>query len=104
MRILIAALPAAFLAAGAAADDAARFDLGRTVFLERAQPACGVCHTLADAGVSGEIGPILDTLKPSYDRVHKAITEGVGPMVPYEDLSAEELDALAWYVSEAASR
>jgi cytochrome c6 len=85
---------------GLAAEDDARLELGKTVFLERATPACGLCHTLADAGATGEIGPILDTMKPGCAVVHRAVTQGVGPMKPYGDhLSEAEIDALAYYVS-----
>jgi len=86
--------------AALANSDDARIELGRTVFNETAQPPCSICHTLADAGAVGEIGPILDTMRPSYDVVFKAISEGIGPMMPYGDhLSDEELDAVAYYVS-----
>jgi cytochrome c6 len=79
-----------------------KFELGREVFLERAEPACGLCHTLADAGTDGGIGPILDDLKPTADQVRLAVTLGVGPMRPYSDLSEEEVEALAHYVSTAS--
>jgi mono/diheme cytochrome c family protein len=84
-----------------AAQDDPRFALGRTVFLERAEPGCPICHTLAEAGTSGAVGPNLDTLKPDYGRVRMAVENGVGPMVPQEALSAEEVDALAYYVAAA---
>ncbi|NNU81477.1 cytochrome c [Halovulum dunhuangense] len=97
------AMAATLFALPALADE--KFALGRTVFLERAEPACGICHTLADAGTSGEIGPTFASLRPSYDVVYRAITEGIGPMLPYTDhLSEEELDALAHYVSTAAAQ
>jgi cytochrome c6 len=97
--LLLAASVALPLAA--AAEDA-RFALGREVFLERAEPRCPVCHTLAEAGASGEIGPNLDALAPDAERVRLAVTEGVGPMRPYTGLSEEEVDALAHYVATAA--
>lgn len=83
------------------ASDEERLSLGRQVFLERAEPQCAICHTLADAGASGAVGPNLDSLQPSYDQVKNAVVNGVGPMRPYVDLD-EELDAVAHYVSEAA--
>ncbi|GAB5428588.1 MAG: cytochrome c [Devosia indica] len=76
-------------------------ELGREVFLERAEPACGLCHTLADAETEGGIGPILDDLQPSTDQVRLAVTLGVGPMQPYTALSEEEIEALAFYVATA---
>lgn len=91
---LLAPLPAA------AETDGEKLALGKTVFLERAEPACGLCHTLADAGAEGSIGPILDDLKPDADRVRQAVTNGIGPMQPYTDhLTEEEVDALAFYVA-----
>ncbi|WP_425349040.1 c-type cytochrome [Methyloligella halotolerans] len=68
--------------------------------MERAQPSCTICHTLADAGSDGSIGPVLDDLKPSAEQVRLAVTLGVGPMQPYTDkLSKDEIEALAYYVS-----
>lgn len=87
----------------APAGDDQRLALGREIFQERAEPSCTVCHTLADAGAEGEIGPDLDSLHPDYDRVMLAVTEGIGPMRPYEDLDEQELDALAYYVSTVAA-
>jgi sulfite dehydrogenase len=86
---------------GAAAQD---LELGKAVFVERAQPSCGICHTLADAGTGGEIGPVLDQLKPDASRVKAAVTGGVGAMPAYADLlSAEEIDAVAQYVASATN-
>src|SRR5207244_8549132 len=34
---------------------------------------CGICHTLADAGVTGDVGPNLDRLAPTRARVLAAI-------------------------------
>ena len=80
--------------------DAEKLALGKEVFLERAQPACGLCHTLADAGSEGSIGPILDDLKPDAERVRQAVTNGIGPMRPYTDhLNEQEVDALSYYVA-----
>ncbi|WP_417580683.1 c-type cytochrome [Pelagibacterium sp.] len=92
--LLSLAAPTAF-----AQSDDEMLELGRTVFLESAEPACGLCHTLADAGTDGGIGPILDDLKPSVDQVRLAVTLGVGPMQPYTALSDDEVAALAYYVS-----
>ncbi|SDG81572.1 c-type cytochrome [Pelagibacterium luteolum] len=88
------AAPAAF-----AQSDDELLELGREVFLEHAEPACGLCHTLADAETEGGIGPILDDLQPSTDQVRLAVTLGVGPMQPYTELSEEEIEALAFYVA-----
>jgi len=70
------AAPAAF-----AQSDDELLELGREVFLEHAEPACGLCHTLADAETEGGIGPILDDLQPSTDQVRLAVTLGVGQTI-----------------------
>ncbi len=79
-------------------------ELGKRVFTEIAEPQCGICHTLADAGTTGEVGPILDTLKPDFDRVKAAVVNGIGPMMANETLSDEEVDAVARYVSSVAGK
>ena len=73
---------------------------GREVFLNVAEPACGVCHTLDDAGSAGEIGPNLDDLAPEAGQVHAAVTWGVGVMPAYEGvLTDEQIDAVSVYVA-----
>lgn len=78
--------------------------LGKEVFLERAQPQCALCHTLADAEAIGEVGPNLDGLKPDADRVKTAVTNGIGPMPANEILTDEEIEAVALYVSTVAGK
>ncbi len=87
-------------AADTAAGDA---DAGKTVFLETAEPSCGGCHTLADAGTNGTIGPNLDEAAPSAEEVRSAVEEGPGAMPSFADqLSEEQIDAVSRYVSEAS--
>ena len=75
---------------------------GRDLFLQGATPACAVCHTLADAGSAGEIGPNLDDLKPTAARAYAAIRAGVGVMPAYSDtLDDEAMRTLAVYVATA---
>jgi len=100
LLVMIATLPAAAEDLG----EQARMDLGRQVFTEIAQPQCALCHTLADADASGEIGPVLDQLRPDYDRVKKAVVDGIGPMQPNKVLSDEEVDAVAHYVSSVTAK
>lgn len=91
-------LACAVLAANAVADDLA--DQGRQVFTEQAQPSCTICHTLADAGSAGEIGPNLDELAPSVTQVQNAVKGGVGLMPAFGDsLSQEQIAAVAHYVA-----
>ena len=87
-----------------AAAEEATLALGRKVFLEISKPPCGLCHTLADAGAAGEVGPILDELKPTADRVRTAVTNGIGPMPPNEGLTKEQIEAVALYVSTVAGK
>jgi len=82
------------------AQDAARLELGKTVFTAEAEPKCAVCHTLSDAGAAGEIGPSLDDLKPNEARVQAAVTNGIGVMPAYgETLGKEQIAAVAAYVA-----
>lgn len=93
-------LAAPALAQPEAAPDEATLALGREVFLGTAEPACAVCHALADAGAVGEIGPDLDALAPGTARVHAAVSGGVGVMPAYGDvLAPEQIDAVAAYVA-----
>ncbi len=76
---------------------------GRDIFMGKAQPNCGVCHTLADTGSVGAIGPNLNKLKPTAENVFAAVSQGVGAMPAYEaQLSQTEMRALAAYVAEAS--
>lgn len=95
---LIAALGS--LIAGAAL--AQPGDAGKELFTKGATPACGLCHTLADAGASANVGPSLDELKPDAARVAQAVKQGIGAMPPYKQLSEEQVQALARYVAKAS--
>jgi len=84
------------------APDPAVLEQGKQIFLAKAVPACAVCHTLADAGSEGAIGPNLDELKPDMAAVKKALQEGVGVMPSFAaSLSEAEMDAVAAYVVHA---
>ncbi|MDW9354422.1 cytochrome c [Sinorhizobium meliloti] len=78
--------------------------LGREIFLERSEPQCALCHTLADSEAIGEVGPNLDELKPDAERVNTAVTNGIGPMPANEILTDEEIEAVALYVSTVAGK
>jgi mono/diheme cytochrome c family protein len=98
---------AAIPAVPGAADlpDAARMKLGRQVFTQIAQPPCGLCHTLADAGTKGEIGAKLEEVMPDEARVRNAVRQGSGVMPRYDDkLTPEQIDAVAYYVAQALRR
>lgn len=103
VRAMLGALLVANQILPAGAEEAA-LALGKKVFLELSQPQCGLCHTLADAGAQGQIGPILDELMPTADRVRTAVTNGIGPMPPNEGLTKEQVEAVAIYVSTVAGK
>jgi mono/diheme cytochrome c family protein len=72
---------------------------GKSIFTAN----CGSCHTLADAGTSGTIGPNLDESRPSRDLAVDRVTNGMGAMPSFRDtLSPEQIQAVAEYVSSAA--
>jgi cytochrome c6 len=74
---------------------------GKEVFLGTA--GCGSCHTLADAGATGNVGPNLDDLKPSYEAVEKQVTNGGGVMPAFKDsLSEKQIEDVSAYVSSVA--
>jgi uncharacterized membrane protein len=74
---------------------------GKQVF---ASAGCAACHTLADAGASGTIGPSLDAARPSASLVAERVRNGQGAMPSFAGrLSAGEIDAVAAYVANAAA-
>jgi mono/diheme cytochrome c family protein len=73
---------------------------GKSVF---ASAGCASCHTLADAGASGTVGPNLDEAKPPKSLVVDRVTNGAGVMPSFKDrLSPAEIQAVADYVSSVA--
>ena len=79
------------------------FEIGKDVFLNKAN--CAACHTLAEAGSNGQIGPNLNQIKPNMMRVMSVVKNGIGIMPPLEELlSSQEIEAVAHYVSIAASQ
>lgn len=83
----------------------AKANLGREVFTKLAVPQCGLCHTLTDAGATGQIGPNLEELMPDANRVVAAVREGTGAMPPFAGkLTEEQIQAVAHYVSQAVRK
>lgn len=64
---------------------------------------CVACHTLADAGSTGTVGPNLDDAKPPATLVVTRVTEGAGAMPSFKDkLTEQQIQDVAAYVSSVA--
>jgi len=73
---------------------------GKTVFTTK---GCSACHTLANAGATGTVGPNLDEKKPSFATVVEFVTNGKGAMPPFKgQLSSAQIRDVASYVSQVA--
>jgi len=71
---------------------------GKSIFVAN----CGACHTLADAGTSGERGPNLDDARPTKEKVTTLVTNGQGQMPSFgASLDAQQIEAVAEYVSSS---
>jgi mono/diheme cytochrome c family protein len=74
---------------------------GKQVFTSN----CGGCHTLADAGTNGQVGPVLDELKPDKATVQRQVENGGDKMPAFKDkLSAEQIEQVSTYVSSVAGQ
>jgi cytochrome c553 len=74
---------------------------GKEVFLGAS--ACGGCHTLADAGTSGTVGPNLDESMPDNELVLDRVTNGQGAMPSFSSsLTEQQIADVAAYVSSVA--
>ncbi|MGH3137465.1 MAG: c-type cytochrome [Gaiellaceae bacterium] len=74
---------------------------GKEVFLGAS--SCGGCHTLADAGTTGAVGPNFDESQPSYELALDRVTNGQGGMPAFSGtLSEQQIADVAAYVSSAA--
>ena len=83
----------------AAAGGSATLAEGKRIF---ASAGCVACHTLKEAGATGNVGPNLDDRKPSYDKVIERVTNGKPPMPSFRGkLSASEIQAVARFVSSS---
>ena len=64
---------------------------------------CAGCHTLKDAGTTGQVGPDLDEIAPDKDLVLATLRAGPGAM-PENLLVGAEADRVATYVSSVAGK
>ena len=79
--------------------DSEKMALGLDVYNNKAM--CGACHILKAAASEGDIGPNLDSLKPTEEQVRLVVTEGLGVMPAFGAeglLTPEEIDAVSAYV------
>ena len=75
---------------------------GKHVFLTA---GCASCHTLADAGTNGTVGPNLDDKKPPYALVVDRVTSGKGVMPKFGgQLTDKQIQDVAKYVSSVAGQ
>ena len=96
-----AAPPPTTTTGGGSAGGGAKPD-GKQVF---ASAGCGGCHTLKDAGTTGNVGPNLDQLKPSKAVVAHQVEVGGGAMPAFKgQLSDAQIQAVAQYVSSVAGK
>jgi cytochrome c oxidase subunit 2 len=92
---------------------------GKTLFTDGngAATACSACHTLADAGTSGQTGPNLDKVLKGKDAafIQESITApdkeiapgfqgGIMPKNYGDTLSPDELDALVSYLRRVSGK
>ena len=72
---------------------------GKAVFTSA---GCVGCHTLADAGATGTVGPNLDEAKPDNELVVTRVTKGQGAMPPFAgQLTDQQIADVAAYVTQA---
>jgi mono/diheme cytochrome c family protein len=73
---------------------------GKKIFL---QAGCKSCHTLADAGATGTVGPNLDQAKPDYRLATARVTLGKGGMPSFKgQLTPQQIADVAAYVVKAS--
>ena len=77
-----------------------KMKLGLDVFYNKAE--CSSCHVLSSAKSDGIIGPNLDELAPTKEKVILAVTRGIGVMPSFEGiLNSKEIEAVSYFVFES---
>src|SRR5438876_10350469 len=95
-KTAFALLAATVLVAGCGGKSATNAT-GAKVF---ASADCGGCHALSAAKSSGQTGPNLDQLKPSYDSVVRQVSNGGGGMPSFAGkLSTGQIRDVASFVA-----
>jgi cytochrome c553 len=68
-----------------------------------ASAGCGGCHTLAAAHSTGQVGPNLDRLRPTFDQVRTKVEQGGGVMPSFAGrLSERQIRDVAAFVASRA--
>jgi mono/diheme cytochrome c family protein len=76
-------------------------DPGKQVFTG-SKASCFSCHTLHDAGATGNVGPNLDLAKPEKSLILDRVTHGKSPMPAFKGkLSDQEIKDVVDYVYAA---
>jgi len=98
------ALAGGVVAGGAGFATGARAETGAAANVEAGRElfnnwSCSACHTLADAGSAGVVGPSLDNPDLTRDVIVSRITNGQGAMPSFGgQITDEEIATLADYI------
>jgi cytochrome c553 len=66
---------------------------------------CGACHTLAAAPADGQVGPNLDTLRPTFAQTQAQVEQGGGAMPSFaKTLTAAQIRDVAAFVASRAGK
>lgn len=86
-----------------AGDDKALLDKGRELF---SNWGCGSCHSLADAGGTGHVGPAFDgDANLSVDFITNRVTNGQGAMPSFGgQMTDDEIKTIATYIAKVAQK
>ena len=89
--------------AGGAAGKTDVVKQGRELF---ANWSCGSCHSLADAGATGHVGPALDGYAGlSKELVVNRVTNGQGAMPSFGgQMTDQEIATIATYITQVAAK
>src|ERR1700747_3694084 len=98
-KTALALLASTVLVAGCGGGKSATNKDGAKVF---ASSGCGGCHTLSAHKSSGQTGPNLDQLKPTYDAVVRQVSNGGGGMPSFSGkLNTAQIRDVASFVAES---
>ena len=108
---MLAAQPAGGTAAPAAKPASATTDAGAADKIKKGRDlfanwSCNSCHSLADAGATGHVGPSLDgnpNLTEAF--VVSRVTNGQGAMPAFGgQMSDEEIATIAFYITHVTAK